>query len=210
MEQTKEDVFKKVILSSSDMDIPDPKDVAERRVRVCIIQAQWHKVLLDSIRTKFETNLEKLGVDVTDIENIVCPGCWEIPYMAAKSIDSTLFDVIVCFGLLIKGDTMHFEMIANATNNELMRLQTEHLTPIVNSIFCCNDTTQAERRTTGDMSDDLANSLAATTVYMGLFKKGQPKRILKPSSCNEKRKEPQNYREPRNKSGFATFQISHD
>ena len=75
---------------------------------------------------------------------INAPGCFEIPYLVKKNIDN--YDGFVALGCIIKGDTYHFEVIANETSRKIIDISTNYLKPIGFGILTCFNMTQALER----------------------------------------------------------------
>ena len=84
--------------------------------------------------------------------------------MANKLIKSKNFDVIICVGVIIKGDTAHFEYISSSVINGLMNLQLNNYIPIINGILNCYTIEQAVERYSKESG--LAKSLALSTLHM--------------------------------------------
>ena len=74
-------------------------------------------------------------------EVINAPGCFEIPYLIKKNIED--FKGFISLGCIIKGDTYHFEVIANETSRKIMDLSIEFNIPIGFGILSCYDMDQA-------------------------------------------------------------------
>ena len=100
--------------------------------KVVILQAKWHGDLTDMLSQKCCATLREAGVN--DIAVHAVPGSLEIP-LAAKLIAKTKPDAIICFGIIIKGETHHFEMIANMCATGIMQVMLEHELPIINEIL---------------------------------------------------------------------------
>ena len=94
----------------------------------------WNYVTLRSLSNK-------LGYEY---EIINAPGCFEIPYLIKKNIDN--FKGFISLGCIIKGDTYHFEVIANETSRKIMDLSIEFNIPIGFGILTCYDLEQAKIR----------------------------------------------------------------
>ena len=73
-------------------------------------------------------------------------------------------DVIVCFGVLLKGDTLHFEMISGAVSQSLMNLQSQLHIPITYGVLNCLTNEQAMERCGPDSF--LPHSLACSALHM--------------------------------------------
>ena len=117
-------------------------------MRVAIVHARWNPKIVGALLDGTIKGLRKHGVTAENIQVADVPGSFELPFAArgviqqggsmtlesfsADNIPNRLaFDVVVAIGVLIKGETMHFEYIADAVSTGLMREQMDSGTPIV-------------------------------------------------------------------------------
>jgi 6,7-dimethyl-8-ribityllumazine synthase len=161
--------FKKQIMIDN-ADLPPRETITQMNLRIAIVRTQWHHKLVNNMTKKMVSHLTKLGVKETHIVEISCPGCWEIPYVVSQLLQKG-FDAIICLGILIEGETKHFDLIAECACDQLMKLQCKSGVPIVNAVFCCRTEEQAVQRTQGAMSDELSQSLSVTAVSMANVKR---------------------------------------
>ena len=129
---------------------------------IAIITTEWHHNLinpfLETIKNIFNSH------NIYSIKEYVVPGAFEIPFMAKQIITKTKCDAVLCIGLVLKGETAHFEYISNATINGLMTVQLETGVPIINGVLNCYTIDQAKNRF--DPHGELAISLANTLISM--------------------------------------------
>ena len=106
--------------------------------KVLIVSSNYYK--------EVSKNLE-LGSTKTLSENnfyyniINAPGCFEIPFLIKKNIK--LYDAFLALGCVIRGETYHFELIANETSKKIMDLSIDYNVPIGFGILTCNNLEQA-------------------------------------------------------------------
>jgi 6,7-dimethyl-8-ribityllumazine synthase len=86
------------------------------------------------------------SVNVSNITTHAVPGAYELPFAAQKLIKSGKYDVCVCIGVLIKGSTMHFEYIADAVSNGIMRVGLDSGVPVIFGLLTCLNELQALER----------------------------------------------------------------
>ena len=106
--------------------------------KILIVSANYYKEIsknleLGAINTLKENNYE--------YEVINAPGCFEIPYLIKKNINK--FKGFISLGCIIKGDTYHFEVIANETSRKIMDLSVKFNVPIGFGVLTCYDLEQA-------------------------------------------------------------------
>lgn len=78
-------------------------------------------------------------------------------------------DAVICVGLLLKGETLHFEVLSHSTCQGLMDIQLRTGVPIVNGVLNCFSEEQAEKRC-DPLESVLCESLAATAVHMAALR----------------------------------------
>src|SRR4051794_11781922 len=83
--------------------------------RFAIVVSRFNQEITEGLLTGARQALADASVAADDITVLRVPGAFEIPLTALRAAETGRFDAIVCIGCLIKGDTMHFEYIADAT-----------------------------------------------------------------------------------------------
>jgi 6,7-dimethyl-8-ribityllumazine synthase len=83
-------------------------------MRIGIIRTRWNENHVQSLNTACKQALKDCKVDEANIFETSVPGSFELPLAARFLALSGTVDAIVCIGVLIKGETMHFEYIADA------------------------------------------------------------------------------------------------
>ena len=106
--------------------------------KILIVSANYYKEISKNLELGAINTLKKNDYEY---EIINAPGCFEIPYLIKKNIDS--FKGFISLGCIIKGDTYHFEVIANETSRKIMDLSVEFNVPIGFGILTCYDLEQA-------------------------------------------------------------------
>ena len=116
--------------------------------RILIVEARYYDDLADALLTGAMVVLEKAGVEV---ERISVPGSLEIPGAIAIALEAARrkrrpYDGIVALGCVIRGDTIHFEIVSQELARGLMALSMQHALPIGNGIITVNTQSQAFAR----------------------------------------------------------------
>ena len=142
--------------------IPDIKVKPNgKKNTVAIVYSNWHLDHINRIKDILKTHLENLGVNVCEYD---VPGSNELPFKAMKIGENAEIDSIICVGILIKGDTLHFENISSAVSNGIMTAQLGIKKPIVNCVLSCLNFDQVEERITGEKNT--LDYIAKTAVEM--------------------------------------------
>lgn len=119
-------------------------------MRIGVITTRWNK---DTVQKLKEGTLRGL-VDLCNVkkENIVeyeVPGSWELPVAARYMMLTQKVDAVVVIGVLIKGETDHYDMIKDAVTSAIMQLGLETGIPVCCGVMGCHTLEQAEARATG-------------------------------------------------------------
>jgi len=80
--------------------------------RFAIVASRWNDSLVSRLIEGALDALEELSVDKKTVEVFRVPGSFEIPLCALKAAESGKFDAVICLGVIIRGQTPHFEYIA--------------------------------------------------------------------------------------------------
>ena len=109
--------------------------------KILIVSANYYKEISKNLELGSINTLKENGYEY---EVINAPGCFEIPYLIKNNIDN--FNGFISLGCIIKGDTYHFEVIANETARKIMDLSVHFKVPIGFGILTCYDLEQAKIR----------------------------------------------------------------
>lgn len=120
-------------------------------MRVGIVRARWNFTVIDSLTQSAKLAMTSRGVSEGDIVEVCVPGSFELPFAAKSLILSqaaagTPLDAVICIGTLIKGSTMHFEYICDATSHAIMQVGLETGTPAIFGVLTCLTEEQALER----------------------------------------------------------------
>ena len=106
--------------------------------KILIVSANYYKDISRNLELGASNTLKEKGYEY---EVINAPGCFEIPYLIKKNIAN--FNGFISLGCIIKGDTYHFEVIANETTRKIMDLSVDFNIPIGFGVLTCYDLEQA-------------------------------------------------------------------
>jgi 6,7-dimethyl-8-ribityllumazine synthase len=85
-------------------------------------------------------------VDDESIEHVTVPGALEIPVALMSMADSGNYDALIALGCIIRGDTYHFELVANESGAGVSRVALDHVIPVANAILTVDNEAQAWAR----------------------------------------------------------------
>lgn len=115
-----------------------------------IVKSAYHDELTQSMTDACIATLVSAGVPRDRIDTYEAPGSWEIPLLAQRALDAKPYDGIATFGVIVKGETYHFDMIANEVARALMDLSLRRDVPIALEVLAVMDYEQARVRATGE------------------------------------------------------------
>jgi 6,7-dimethyl-8-ribityllumazine synthase len=115
-------------------------------LRVGIVQARFNDTLTSRLAEVCIDELLRLGVNRKHIEHVTVPGALEVPVALQAMADSERFDALVALGCIIRGETYHFELVANESGAGVSRISLDHHLPVANAILTVENLAQAEAR----------------------------------------------------------------
>jgi 6,7-dimethyl-8-ribityllumazine synthase len=96
-------------------------------LKVAIVAASWHTVITDGLLAGAERALKEAGN--SDYKVVRVPGAFELPLAAALAIEHGA-EVVIALGVVIQGETPHFDYVCDAATAGLTRVQLDKLVPI--------------------------------------------------------------------------------
>ena len=115
-------------------------------LRVGIVQARFNAWAGEALLAACLGELANLGVDEDDITVLTVPGALEVP-LALQTLAATAdFDALVGLGCVVRGETFHFEIVAEQSAAGLARVALDHHVPVVNAILTTESDEQARAR----------------------------------------------------------------
>ena len=104
-------------------------------LRIAVIQATWHRDIVDRARESFIDEARRLGVDPQTIDVIEVPGAYEIPLHAQLLAKSGEYAGIVACGFVVDGGIYRHEFVATAVIDALMRVQLDTEVPVFSVVL---------------------------------------------------------------------------
>jgi 6,7-dimethyl-8-ribityllumazine synthase len=115
-------------------------------LRVGIVRARFNDAITSELASACLAELERLDVDPDDIKHVVVPGALEIPIALKAMAESGDFDALIALGCIIRGETYHFELVANESGAGVTRVALDHGVPVANAILTVENEAQAWAR----------------------------------------------------------------
>ena len=136
-----------------------------RGLRFGIIVSRFNSFVTDRLLEGAMEALKAHGGEEEKIDIVRVPGAFEMPLLAHKMASSGKYDALVCLGAVIRGDTPHFEYIAEAVTRGLGAVILEHRVPISFGVLTTNNVEQAMERA-GAKTENKGFEAALTAIEM--------------------------------------------
>jgi len=115
-------------------------------LRIGIVQSRFNEALTGRLAKACLAELERLEVDPADIRHVTVPGALEIAAALKAMAESGDYDALIALGCIIRGETYHFELVANESGAGVTRVTLDHGLPIANAILTVENEAQAWAR----------------------------------------------------------------
>jgi 6,7-dimethyl-8-ribityllumazine synthase len=117
-----------------------------RDLHIAIVRARFNAAITDKLAEACIAELLALGVDAEHIKHVTVPGALEVGLALQALADADEHDALVALGCVIRGDTYHFELVANESGAAVTRVSLDHGVPIANAILTVDTEAQAWAR----------------------------------------------------------------
>ena len=130
-----------------DADPGTAENLDGRDLRIGIVQARFNAALTDALAQACLAELAALGVGAQHIKHVRVPGALEVGLALQALADTDDFDALIALGCIVRGETYHFELVANESGAAVTRVSLDHGVPIANAILTVENEAQAWART---------------------------------------------------------------
>ncbi|MEZ5642717.1 MAG: 6,7-dimethyl-8-ribityllumazine synthase [Burkholderiaceae bacterium] len=121
-------------------------DLDGRGLTIGIVQARFNEGITNALRDACLAELAALGVAEDDITLVTVPGALEVPVALRALAETEDYDALIALGCIIRGETYHFELVANESGAGVSRVALDAGLPIANAILTTEDLPQAIAR----------------------------------------------------------------
>ncbi|MDO9434337.1 6,7-dimethyl-8-ribityllumazine synthase [Hydrogenophaga sp.] len=119
-----------------------------KKFNIGIVQARFNEPITDALFQACLSELIELGVQEKNIAHVKVPGALEVPVALQAMAERDDFDALIALGCIIRGETYHFELVANESGAGVTRLSLDYQIPIANAILTTENLEQAVARQT--------------------------------------------------------------
>ena len=132
-------------MAQKDIEKIEP-DLNGAGLRIGIVVGRFNREVGAGLLAACSDALNKQGVRATDVRVVTVPGALEVPLALQKMANSGHFDALVALGAVIRGETYHFEVVANESASGITTVALDTGMPVANGILTTNDEEQALAR----------------------------------------------------------------
>ena len=137
-----------------------------QNLRIGVVQARFNEGVTDALHLACVTELAMLGVRADNIVHVTVPGALEVPLaLQTMARSDGRYDALVALGCIIRGETYHFELVANESGAGVTRVSLDNGIPIANAILTTENMAQAVVRQV-----EKGRDAARVAVEMALLK----------------------------------------
>jgi 6,7-dimethyl-8-ribityllumazine synthase len=119
-----------------------------RKLYIGIVQARFNDSVTNALAAACRDELLKLGVVEKHIDHFTVPGALEVPVALQALAEKNQYDALIALGCIIRGETYHFELVANESGSAVTRVGLDYKLPIANAILTVENMDQAVARQT--------------------------------------------------------------
>ncbi len=148
-------------------------EVSAQGLRFALIVSRFNSSITDRLLEGALEALASIGAQEEQVFVYRVPGSFEIPQMARKVAESGGYDAIICLGAVLRGETLHFELISGECAHGIQQVAADFSIPVSFGVITADTVEQALARS-GRQSENKGWEAAMTAAQMAsLFKKAE-------------------------------------
>ena len=133
--------------------------------RFAIVNSRFNEFITQKLQSGALDSLMRHGVQAEDIDTAWVPGAFEIPLIAKKAAESGNYDAVICLGAVIRGNTPHFDVVANEVSKGVAQVSLETGVPVIFGVLTCDTIEQAIERA-GTKAGNKGSEAAESAIEM--------------------------------------------
>jgi 6,7-dimethyl-8-ribityllumazine synthase len=124
-----------------------------KKLAIGIVQARFNESVTDALAEACLTELARLGVEKKNIAHVKVPGALEVASALQALAECDKYDALIALGCIVRGETYHFELVANESGSAITRMALDYQLPVANAILTVENLSQAIARQQDKGSD---------------------------------------------------------
>jgi 6,7-dimethyl-8-ribityllumazine synthase len=143
------------------------------RCKIVVLASRWNPSIMDALIKGACSCLKEHGVSDENVDVVRVPGAWEIPLAANALATSKKYHAIIALGCVVRGDTRHYEHVADECARGLMDVALKFNLPVCNGVLAVEDYAHAQARaggSAGNKGEEVALAALEMTNLMDIIK----------------------------------------
>ena len=117
-----------------------------KKLSIGIVQARFNEPITNALAAACRAELLVLGVQEKHIDHVLVPGALEVPLALQAMAEKSKYDALIALGCIIRGETYHFELVANESGAGVSRVALDYQLPVANALLTTETLEQANAR----------------------------------------------------------------
>ena len=140
-------------------------DATAAGLRIALVVSRWNSAFTSRLEAGAREALVERDATESDVAAFYVPGAFELPLAALTAAKAGSYDAVIALGVVIRGDTPHFDYVAGQAAAGLMHASIESGVPVMFGVITADTTEQVEARC-GDKADNKGYEAALSTIEM--------------------------------------------
>lgn len=154
----------------------DKGALKKQKLKLAIISSRWNTELVQRLTTGAKEALDDLQIE--DTSWFYAPGAFELPYVAKEIARIQQYDAIITFGVVIRGETTHYELVSEMCAKGIAEVSLEAMIPIIFGVLATENEEQVIARTPQDKTNKGYEAVLTAVEMVTLCRK-----IRKPAAA---------------------------
>jgi 6,7-dimethyl-8-ribityllumazine synthase len=138
--------------------------------KIAIINGRFNHIITDRLVEGAKDAFKRHGGNEENLDLILVPGAFEIPFALTKALQSNKYDAICCVGAVIRGATPHFDYISAEATKGIASATMKHNIPVSNGVLTTNSIEQAIERAGSKVGNKGAEAMTTIIEMLSLYK----------------------------------------
>lgn len=153
------------------MNIIEGKLALEGKEKIAIINARFNHIITDRLVEGARDAFLRHGGDEKNLDLILVPGAFEIPFALEKALSSKKYDAICCVGAVIRGSTPHFDYVSAEATKGIANVTLKHAKPVSFGVLTVDSIEQAIERAGSKAGNKGFEAMVSVIELLSLYKK---------------------------------------
>ncbi|MGM0622985.1 MAG: 6,7-dimethyl-8-ribityllumazine synthase [Campylobacterota bacterium] len=141
--------------------------------KVAIINGRFNHIITDRLVEGAKDAFVRHGGDESNLDLILVPGAFEIPFALKKALQSGKYDAVCCVGAIIRGSTPHFDYVAAEATKGIATVTLEYGKPVSNGVLTTDTIEQAIERAGSKAGNKGAEAMVTIVEMLSLYESMQ-------------------------------------